>query len=181
LQVLQLIARQFDSQMQPEAAMPEKIQIMLVERKRRAEATFRSQFFDELEADARRVDTSLAQSGEGIEVRRDLNNREVQMRSRPGRPRRPEMGGGGLYPGLGLPEAYDMLTIGLATAAGAAVTAAFARNVIGLAKDWIELTKNTERSVTVKIGNKVVKIKQGDDILAIVRQHFPDDGTSNPL
>jgi hypothetical protein len=73
---------------------------------------------------------------------------------------------------------YEMLTIGLI---GAAATAVVARNILGIAKDWIDLTKNTKRSVTVTIGDKVVEIKQGDDILAIVQQHFPDEGGSNSL
>jgi hypothetical protein len=73
---------------------------------------------------------------------------------------------------------YDLLMIGLV---GAASTAVFARNVIGIAKDWIELTKNTKRSVRVKIGDKEVEIKQGDDIRELLQKYFPDDGTSNPL
>jgi hypothetical protein len=76
------------------------------------------------------------------------------------------------------PHFSDLLTIGLV---GAAATAVFARNVIGLAKDWIELTKNTQRSIKVTIGDKVVEIKQGDDISDLLQKYFPDDGTSNPL
>jgi hypothetical protein len=64
---------------------------------------------------------------------------------------------------------------------GAASTAVFVRNVLGIAKDWLDLTGKTKRSVTVTIGNTVVEIKQGDDLRAILRQHFPDDGTPNPL
>jgi hypothetical protein len=72
----------------------------------------------------------------------------------------------------------DILTIGLV---GAAATAVFARNVIGIAKDWIELTTDTQRKVKVTIGDKVVEIKQGDDIRDLLQKYFPDDGTSNPL
>jgi hypothetical protein len=72
----------------------------------------------------------------------------------------------------------DLLTIGLV---GSAATAVFARNVIGIAKDWIELTDKDNRRVKVTIGDKEVEIKQGDDIRELLQKYFADDGTSNPL
>jgi hypothetical protein len=168
---VQSFARSFDRQIhskpQPEAAMPEKISIQIYEKRegprrdRGPEADQTRTTFDKLEALAK-VEGFEARRAGGLEGRK-----------------RPEMGGGSLPPSLWqhLPS-FEMVMIGIG---GAAATAAAVRYVLGIAKDWIELSKNTKRSVKVTIGDKVVEIKEGDDILEIVRQHFPDDGTSNPL
>lgn len=63
-----------------------------------------------------------------------------------------------------------------------AALAAFLRTVVGLCKDWIELTENkVRRGISVKVGEREVLVKPGDDILKIVQQHLSDEGNSNSL
>jgi hypothetical protein len=59
--------------------------------------------------------------------------------------------------------------------------AQFLRNVVGIAKDTSELSAKSKKTIRVKINGKEVEIHEGDDIQAIVRQHFPDEGNANPL
>jgi hypothetical protein len=49
---------------------------------------------------------------------------------------------------------------------------------VGTVKDWVELGRNAkhDRYVTLKIGNRTIEVKHGDDLVEVLERYRAEQG-----